>query len=68
MDREICRMLAERREFPVLDVIEALKAFSQPELLDTTTEQVSLESLEEGSPETSTVVAPLSRTVKAGKK
>ena len=32
VDREICRMLEERREFPVSDVIAALKIFSQPEL------------------------------------
>ena len=62
VDREICRILAERREFPVVDVIEALKAFSQPELLTTTTENVTLQSLQEMNPETSTVVAPLSRS------
>ena len=28
-------MLAERREFPVLDVIEALAPLAQPELLET---------------------------------
>ncbi len=64
VDREICRMLAERREYPVLEVVEALKAFSQPELLTTTTEQVHLENLRDADPETSTVIAPLSRIVK----
>jgi hypothetical protein len=31
--RQVARYLADRREFPVLDVIEALTSLSQPELL-----------------------------------
>ncbi len=60
IDREICRMLQERREFPVVDVIDALKHFGQPELLVTDTEQVRLVDVK-GDTETSTLVAPLSR-------
>ena len=60
VDREICRMLEERREYPVIDVIAALKIFSQPELIETKTEQVSLEDVR-GEAETATFVAPLSR-------
>jgi hypothetical protein len=60
--REICRILAERREFPVVDVIDALAAFAQPQLLETETEQVSLQDVA-GDAETSTLVAPMSRTV-----
>lgn len=59
VDREICRMLEERREFPTVDVIDALKIFSQPELLATDTETVSLEVVK-GDTETSTLVAPVS--------
>lgn len=33
--RQVARMLEERREFPVIDVVEALSAVAQPELLDT---------------------------------
>jgi hypothetical protein len=33
--REVARMLADRREFPVVDVHHALAAFAQPELLET---------------------------------
>ena len=33
--------LAERREYPVTDVIEALEIFSQPELLATDAKQVA---------------------------
>lgn len=59
-DREICRILEERREYPVVDIIEALKAFGQPELLETDTEQADLQNVQ-GDTETSTLVAPLSR-------
>ncbi len=61
IDREVCRILEERREFPVVEVVEALSIFSQPELIATDTEQVSLEIVK-GNTETSTLVAPLSRT------
>jgi hypothetical protein len=61
VDREICRMLEERREFPVVDVIEVLKVFSQPELIETDTEQVRLEDVK-GDTKTSTLVAPVSRS------
>lgn len=61
--REVCRILEERREFPVVDVIDALKVFSQPELLVTDTRQVSLMDIKEdtASSATSTLLAPLSK-------
>ena len=34
-EREVARILAERREFPVRDVVEALQQFAQPNLLAT---------------------------------
>lgn len=68
VDREICRILEERREFPIVDVMEALQIFGQPELIDTNTDKVSIESVKDAfddkeglSTEVSTVVAPLSR-------
>lgn len=68
VDREICRILEERREFPIVDILEALLVFGQPELLDTDTEKVTSEEVKEGSvekrdqsTEVFTVVAPLSR-------
>ena len=64
VDREICRMLEERREFPAKDVIEALKAFSQPELLETDKEQVAIENLKAGGG-AATIVAPVSLISKA---
>jgi hypothetical protein len=60
IDREVARILAERRNFPVVDVIEAIGVFAQPELLETDDKQASLESLQ-GTVATDLVVAPLSR-------
>lgn len=62
VDREICRMLEERVEFPVVDVIDALKYFGQPELLKTDVETVSIEDVK-GDSETETFVAPVSMSV-----
>lgn len=62
VEREVARILAQRREFPVTDVIEALSVFAQPELLRTDEKQVELETLS-GQSEVDMVVAPLSRTL-----
>ena len=62
VDREVCRILEERREFPVPDVVDALRLFSQPELIETETGQVSLQDVK-GAAETATFVAPLSRNI-----
>jgi hypothetical protein len=59
VDREICRLLEERRDFPAIEVIDALKLFAQPELLETNDESVSVEEIT-GDPATTTVVAPIS--------
>lgn len=58
VDREICRMLEERREFSTVEVIEALKVFSQPELIATDAGQVPQEAVI-GDTKTSTLVAPM---------
>lgn len=60
VDREVARILAERREFPTLDVIRAIEAFGQPELLFTDDKQADLFSLK-GHTQTDMIVAPLSR-------
>lgn len=57
-DREVARILAERREFPVLDVIEAIAKFGQPELLETDAKQVGAQNLK-GHAATDMMVAPL---------
>ena len=58
-DREVARILAERREFPVVDVVEAIAVFGQPELLVTDDRQAYLRTLQ-GQTATDMVVAPLS--------
>lgn len=58
--REVARILAERREYPVVDVVEAIKAFGQPELLQTSEKQVGAETLK-GATQTDMAIAPLSR-------
>lgn len=60
VDREVARILAERREFPAEDVIEAIGAFGQPELLATHDKTVDLQMLQ-GQAATDMLVAPLSR-------
>jgi hypothetical protein len=60
--RQVARMLAERRDFPVIDVIEVLDPLAQPDLLETTTKAaILLPSGRQSSSElnTSSVVAPI---------
>ena len=61
-EREVARILAQRREFPILDVVEAIKPFGQPELLHTDDKQVDLRTLS-GTSTIDMVVAPLSRNL-----
>ncbi|WP_433542007.1 hypothetical protein ACQP10_38290 (plasmid) [Streptosporangium sandarakinum] len=59
--RTVARYLADRREFPVLDVVEALLPLSQPELLQTRTSEADLVRAGGSSAavETTSVVAPV---------
>ena len=60
--RQVTKELASRREFPVLDVVEALGALAQPHLLANSTASVSLEqSRVAASNITETMIAPISR-------
>jgi len=61
VDREVARILTERRDFSVLAVIDAIKVFGQPELLATDDKQVALQTLK-GQTAIDTLVAPLSRS------
>ncbi len=63
-ERQVARYLEDRREFPVLEVIEALKALAQPELLQTQGRSAALVSRREGpvEVETGTVIAPIAKT------
>ena len=58
VDREVARILKERRSYPVVEVVEAIEIFGQPELLATNARQVGLQTLK-GQPQTEMVVAPL---------
>jgi hypothetical protein len=58
--REVARILVERRDFPVLDVVEAIATFAQPELLVTGAKEVDTRLLA-GHANTNLVVAPISR-------
>jgi hypothetical protein len=65
-DRQVARYLQERREFAVLEVIDALQPLSQPELLQTEQQNPTLVSRRESNPEieTGAVVAPIARTIR----
>jgi hypothetical protein len=52
-------MWAQRRERPIVDVVEAAKVFAQPELLVTHDETVTSVSFDtQAQPDTSTVISP----------
>lgn len=65
-ERQVAKYLADRREFPVLEVLGALGPLSQPELLRTEHQDATLVSRRESSPEVETgaVLAPLARITK----
>jgi hypothetical protein len=60
VEREVARILEERREFPIVEVIDAIAVFGQPELLETSDTQVQAQTLS-GQANTNIVVAPLPR-------
>jgi hypothetical protein len=62
--RQVARTWAERRDLPVVDVVEAVRVFAQPELLVSTEETVGSVSLAcDTSPDASTVISPFPRTL-----
>ena len=64
-ERQVARYLEDRREFTVLEVIEALKPLAQPELLRTRERSAALVSRRETpvEVETGAVVAPIAKTL-----
>jgi hypothetical protein len=63
-EREVARIYVERREFAVVDVVEATGKFAQPHLLETTAENVTAASFEaQVAPETATIVGPFPMSV-----
>lgn len=63
--REVARMWVERRELPVVDVVDAVGAFAQPHLLETEDGTVTSVSLDDNDtpPETSTLISPFPRLI-----
>lgn len=62
-DRQVARYLEDRRDFPVLDVIEALRPLAQPELLETSERAASLVLTRDAEVETGAVLAPVARSL-----
>lgn len=60
-ERQVARYLADRREFPVVEVLAALRPLAQPELLQGRQHDAQLVSRRESSPpvDTGAVVAPI---------
>ncbi|HDR8937056.1 hypothetical protein LGM38_17740 [Burkholderia vietnamiensis] len=61
--RMVAQILADRREFPVVDVVEALAPLAQPELLRTDEENRPFELQRTEDSVVDTLIAPVSRTV-----
>lgn len=63
-DRQVCRYLEERRDFAVVDVIEALEPLAQPELLDANQDaEVTLRRGDDS--DTGAIIAPIASFVSA---
>jgi hypothetical protein len=58
LDRLVCKELVNRRDYPVLDVVEALEVIKQPNLIKTTAIDASVESKSEIK--INTIIAPSS--------
>lgn len=63
-ERQVAQYLADRREFPVVDVMEALKPLSQPELLRTDSREAGIIDRRAAESETDTLEAPIARSVR----
>ncbi len=61
--RQVARMLVDRRDFPVLDVVEAMGPLAQPELLETHDKQADLVLTRGENPEIQTLLAPQARAI-----
>ncbi len=61
--RMVARLLAERRGFPILEVIEVLGPIAQPELLHTSTKNRPVEPRRNEAATVETLIAPISRLV-----
>jgi hypothetical protein len=60
----VAKILDERREYPIVDVIEGLAAIAQPQLLQTKEKNISTTPQREGAAIVETLIAPVSRILK----
>lgn len=63
-ERQVARYLAQRRDFPVVEVIEVLQTLAQPEFLETEEQSATLVNRRESAHEVETgaIVAPIANT------
>jgi hypothetical protein len=62
--REVARIYAERRDFPILDVVDAIRKFAQPELLTRRTGTVpDVPFAATAAAATSTIITPVPSTL-----
>lgn len=59
--RQIARWLEERRVFPVLAVVEAMKPVSQPELLETDQNKIPFFNKSEERSQTYSIISPMAK-------
>lgn len=62
IDREVAKVYVERRDFTVRQVLEAVKKFAQPHLLDTSTEDLSTDQFGPVASSTNLMVGPVPRS------
>lgn len=61
-ERQVAKSLVDRRDFPVVDVLDALRPLAQPELLETRQQTPNVVLRREEQSITGTVVAPIAKT------
>ena len=62
--RMVAKILEERREFPIVDVVDGLSAIAQPELLQTKEKDISTTPQRDDPAIVETLIAPVSRILK----
>lgn len=58
-DRQVCRFMEDRRDFPVVDVLESLIPLAQPELLDTQARELDVSLTRGDESDTGLIIAPV---------
>ena len=60
-ERQLAKSLVERRDFPVVEILEALGPLSQPELLETSKQDANITLRRPGQGTTGSVIAPIAK-------